>query len=68
MKKTEPEPETERVKQYDALCSTDDVARELGISREGARLIEMRALEKLRKGLAIRGYRASDFFDVEEKV
>ena len=34
----------------------EEVGEALGISRQGAALVERKALEKLRKGLARRGY------------
>lgn len=39
------------------------IADQLGITREGARQAEARALHKLVRELQRRGYRASDFFD-----
>ncbi|WP_412852371.1 sigma factor-like helix-turn-helix DNA-binding protein [Ectothiorhodospira shaposhnikovii] len=44
----------------DREVTLDDVARELGISRECARQIEVRALRKLRRALERRGVSADD--------
>lgn len=43
--------------------SLDDVAREMGLSREYVRKIEQKALKKILKALANRGLSKSDFVE-----
>jgi hypothetical protein len=47
---------TPEILNSDWYASHAQVGAELGISRQGAALVERRALEKLRKGLARRGF------------
>ena len=47
--------------------SYQEIAEELGLTREGVRQIEIRALGKLRKGLEDAGYTWDDFIDLMER-
>ena len=48
-------------------CTLEEVARELGVSRERARQIEMRALRKCRRWAEKHGYLAEDLLRFDER-
>jgi hypothetical protein len=52
--------EGERTLQNPALCTLEEVAAELGLSRERVRVIEQRALRKCRAYCEARGLRLDD--------
>ena len=52
--------EGERTLQNPALCTLEEVAAELGLSREQVRVIEQRALRKCRAYCEARGLRLDD--------
>lgn len=60
--KTRPTRRNQR-REVDPLVTLDRVAEELGVSAQFARIIEIRALKKLRTILESRGYQLSDFID-----
>ena len=42
--------------QLEPVCTYEDIARELGVSKERIRQIERKALHKLRVALVVRGH------------
>lgn len=60
--KTRPTRRNQR-RELDAFVTLDRVAEELGVSAQFARIIEIRALKKLKIGFESRGYQLSNFID-----
>ena len=50
------------IKESEYLCTLDEVAEELGMSRSTVGHAQRTALEKIRVALQSRGYKADDFF------
>jgi len=46
--------------QPEVFCTLEEVGKELGLTRERSRQIQLIALHKLREGLEKRGYKLSD--------